>query len=73
MALADFHDALRCRLHCKLPFSHEKTRDIIVAGKESYFDPAVVDAFLELEESSKEIALTYKDEKEGTEFFETLE
>lgn len=73
MALADVYDALRCRRHYKLPFSHEKTRDIIVAGKESHFDPAVVEAFLELEESFKGIAVTYMDEKEGTEFFETLE
>ena len=48
MALAYIHDALLCRRHYKLPFSHEKARNFIVADKESHFDPATVEAFLDL-------------------------
>ncbi len=46
MALADVYDALRSKRVYKPPFSHEKAKEIIVAGRESHFDPQLVDLFL---------------------------
>lgn len=49
MALADVYDALISKRVYKPAFTHEKAKAIIVEGRESHFDPDVVDAFLELE------------------------
>ena len=46
MALSDVYDALRSRRVYKEPFSHEKTYAIIVEGRGSHFDPAIVDIFI---------------------------
>lgn len=46
VALADVYDALSSRRPYKEPFSHEKSRGIILESKGSHFDPRVVDAFL---------------------------
>lgn len=46
MALADVFDALTCRRVYKPPMSIEKARQIIVDGRSTHFDPAVVDTFL---------------------------
>ncbi|HOJ32428.1 MAG TPA: response regulator [Candidatus Hydrogenedentes bacterium] len=50
VGLADCYDALVSRRAYKEPFSHEKARDIILSGRETQFDPKVVDAFLKLED-----------------------
>ena len=49
-ALADVYDALSSRRPYKEPFSHEKSKAIILEGRSSHFDPDVVDAFLAKEE-----------------------
>jgi len=49
-ALADVYDALSSRRPYKEPFSHEKSKAIILEGRGSHFDPDVVDAFLAKEE-----------------------
>ena len=41
--------------------SHEKAKDIILAGKDRHFDPDVVDAFLALETEFQAIAKRYVD------------
>jgi putative two-component system response regulator len=64
MALADVYDALISKRVYKPPFSHEKAVEIIVEGKGSHFDPDIVDAFLELEERFRNIALTFADHEE---------
>ena len=46
MALADVFDALTCRRVYKPAMSIEKARQIIVDGRGTHFDPAVVDTFL---------------------------
>jgi len=46
MAIADVYDVLRSRRVYKEPYSHQKSVDIIVAGKGTHFDPAMVDAFV---------------------------
>jgi putative two-component system response regulator len=61
MALADVYDALISKRHYKPPFSHEKAVEIILEGKGSHFDPDVVDAFMELQDSFRNIAITFAD------------
>lgn len=46
VALADVYDALRSRRPYKEPMPHSKAREIILDGRETHFDPSVVDAFL---------------------------
>ena len=45
MALADVYDALRSHRPYKEAFSHEQSAAVILEGRGSHFDPAVVDAF----------------------------
>jgi putative two-component system response regulator len=61
MALADVYDALISKRVYKPPFPHEKALQIIVEGKGKHFDPDIVDAFLELEDTFRNIALTFAD------------
>lgn len=46
MALADVYDALRSERVYKAAMSHEKAVSIILQGRGTQFDPAVVDAFM---------------------------
>ncbi|MBV6341566.1 HD domain-containing protein [Candidatus Magnetobacterium casensis] len=62
MALADVYDALITKRVYKDAFSHEVARDIILKGRGSHFDPAVVDAFLSVEDEFVAIASEFKDE-----------
>ena len=67
MALADVYDALISKRVYKPPFPHEKAVAIITEGKGSHFDPDVVDVFLELEGTFRNIALTFADYDEERE------
>ena len=49
MALADVYDALRSKRAYKEAYSHEASIEIIRQGKGTFFDPEIVDAFLEIE------------------------
>lgn len=46
MAVVDVYDALRSKRPYKPPFSHEKTKEIIIEGAETQFDPTLVQVFL---------------------------
>ena len=46
MAVADVYDALRTRRVYKPSFSHQKTREIILADSGKQFDPGIIKAFL---------------------------
>jgi adenylate cyclase len=61
MALADSYDALTSKRVYKSRIPHEKAVEIIVEEKGSHFDPEVVDAFLEIQENFRQIALKYAD------------
>jgi putative two-component system response regulator len=61
MALADVYDALISKRVYKPPFSHEEAVKIIQEGRDKHFDPDIVDAFVELESTFRNIALTYAD------------
>jgi putative two-component system response regulator len=61
MALADTYDALTSKRVYKSQLPHEKAVQIILDAKGSQFDPVVVDAFLEVREDFRQIALRYID------------
>ena len=61
MALADVFDALSSKRVYKDSFSYGKTREIILEGKGSHFDPDVVAAFLRIEDKFQDISNRYRD------------
>jgi len=61
MALADVYDALVSKRVYKPSFSHEKSVKIILEGKGSHFDPILVDAFEEINDIFRKIALNFAD------------
>jgi putative two-component system response regulator len=67
MAIADVYDALISRRVYKPPFTHSKAVDIITEGKGQHFDPDMVDAFLEVREEIRTVAIEYADHDEERE------
>jgi putative two-component system response regulator len=63
MAMADVYDALISKRVYKSAFSHEEALDIIREGRGSHFDPDIFDAFLQIEQSFRAIALQYCDDE----------
>ncbi|MDH5546556.1 MAG: response regulator [Gammaproteobacteria bacterium] len=64
LALGDVYDALTSKRCYKEAFSHEKSKGIIVDSNGSHFDPAVVEAFLNIEDEFKRIRSFYADDEE---------
>lgn len=64
MAIADVYDALICKRVYKPAFSHQKAATIIKEGRGTQFDPDVVDAFLDLEDAFRSVALQLANSKE---------
>ncbi|MBK5939867.1 HD-GYP domain-containing protein [Halochromatium roseum] len=67
MALADVFDALLNKRVYKPAMSLEETTRIILEGRGTHFDPAVVDAFVANRERFAEIAASYPDAEAGAE------
>ena len=61
MALVDTYDALTSKRVYKSQLPHEKAVQIIIEAKGTQFDPAVVDAFLEVKENFRQISQRYAD------------
>lgn len=61
MALADVYDALISKRVYKPAFSHNKAVAIIREGKNKHFDPLLVEAFEEIHEQCRDIALRFLD------------
>jgi len=61
MALADVYDALISRRVYKEGMPHAKAAEIISQGRGSHFDPDVVDAFFQIEQTFIAIAQRYTD------------
>jgi putative two-component system response regulator len=59
-ALADVYDALVCARVYKPPFSYIEAIKIITDGKETQFDPVLVDSVINIQDRFKEIAEQYK-------------
>jgi putative two-component system response regulator len=62
MAVADVFDALISNRAYKKPFTYQKSREIIAAGRDIHFDPDIVDAFLDHFMAFCEIADRYSDD-----------
>ena len=62
MALADVYDALRSTRCYKEAFSHARSREIITEGRGKDFAPAIVDAFIMLEQKFDSIHSEMVDE-----------
>lgn len=67
MAVADVYDALISRRVYKPPFTHEEAVSMMKQERGRHFDPDVLDAFLQIEQKFRTIALQYRDEDEGVE------
>jgi putative two-component system response regulator len=65
-ALADVYDALTTKRVYKPAFSHEKSREIIVEGSGSAFDPYIVEAFVKKEKEFIAIKEEHKDKDDGS-------
>ncbi|WP_020585481.1 CHASE2 domain-containing protein [Desulfobacter curvatus] len=63
MAICDVYDALISERCYKPAFSHEEAMSIILAGRETIFDPQFVDGFFAVENTIKLISAKYKDLK----------
>ena len=61
MAVADVYDALISKRVYKPAFSHEQACQIVVQGRGQHFDPDIVDAFIEIADDFRVIALRYAD------------
>ena len=61
MALADTYDAITSERVYKSQLPHEQAVRIIAEAKGLQFDPDVVDAFLEVKENFRSVALKYAD------------
>lgn len=61
MAIADVYDALISKRPYKPPFTHVEAVSFIARSKETHFDPEVVEAFLNVHEEFRQIALELPD------------
>ena len=64
MAVADVYDALISKRVYKPPYPHETAVAMIREGRGTHFDPDVVDAFLDLSDEFRKIALENADFEE---------
>lgn len=65
VALADVYDALTTKRVYKEAYSHAVARKIIIGGSGKHFDPAVVSAFVELEDEFLKIKYQLDDDPIG--------
>lgn len=65
MAVADVYDALISKRVYKPQLSHENAVQIISNGRGTNFDPAIIDAFLDIEGQFEKIAIKYADHAES--------
>ncbi len=62
MALVDVYDALRSRRPYKEPFSHEKSKAIIIESSGKHFDPKIVQTFINIEQDFETTHASLMDE-----------
>ncbi|MBF0456447.1 MAG: CHASE2 domain-containing protein [Nitrospirae bacterium] len=72
MAVADVYDALISSRVYKPRLTHEKAVSIIKEGRGTHFDPDVVDAFLDKEDTFRRIALKFADSEEDAAYLQPL-
>ena len=59
MAVADVYDALVSRRVYKAPLPHSTAVAILEGERGRAFDPVLIDAFIEVQEDFRDIALAY--------------
>ena len=64
LSLGDVYDALTSRRCYKDAFSHDKSREIIMEGNGTQFDPDIIAAFVEMEDEFKRIREYFEDDEE---------
>ena len=64
MAVADVYDTLICKRIYKPPVTHEKAVETMAEGRGTQFDPDILDAFLEIQDTFRQIALRFADFEE---------
>lgn len=67
MALVDVYDALITKRCYKVAYSREQSRAILMKGRGTIFDPAIADAFREIEVEMWRISLSYSDTVDSSE------
>lgn len=67
LAVADVYDALITKRCYKVAYSREQSRAILMKGRGTIFDPAIADAFREIEVEMWKISLTYSDTVDSSE------
>ncbi len=65
VALGDVYDALTSKRCYKDPMPHEQARDIILSESGKHFDPAIVQAFMELEPQFMSIRKKFQDPEDA--------
>ncbi len=73
MAVADVYDALISKRVYKPALTHNATVRVIEHGRGTHFDPDVVDAFLEVQQEFRKIALKYAESDEERIALESIE
>jgi len=63
MAVADVYDALTSKRCYKVPFTHDNAKDIMLEGRETSFDPMVLDAFWAIESNIVAISAEIQDDE----------
>jgi putative two-component system response regulator len=61
MAVADVYDALVSRRTYKDAVSHREATAILVEGRGTHFDPAIIEAFIDIQGQFQDIARRYAD------------
>ncbi len=61
MAVADVYDALISKRVYKPAFTHEEAIAVMKKGRAAHFDPDILDAFLEISDEFREIALRFQE------------
>lgn len=64
VALADVYDALRMKRSYKKSFSHERSMSIITESSGNHFDPAMVDLFVSISGTIRQVFEMLKDDPE---------
>jgi putative two-component system response regulator len=65
LAIADVYDALTSKRVYKEAYPHKQARGIIVDECKTYFDPEVLQAFIDLEKQFIDVRNQYQDAKDG--------
>jgi putative two-component system response regulator len=61
MAIADVYDALINKRVYKEAYSHEKAVNIVMQSAGTHLDPDITEAFLQLQDEFRRIAILYSD------------